>query len=142
MAPYSALVSVSNINSMPAVCSGMSFSKIFFSPFGKVSFKKEPVNPIFSIPPCAKTSLVGATEAAHEAFAVFVPKLDLVTEASTHLMFREAAENHKRWYPEHKEKYQKDIPPRLEIGLAVSDDEYQRAVKYREEIINEWVFRE
>ena len=58
IAPYSGLTNVFRMNSIPAVCSGMSFSNIFFSPLGKVSFRKEPTKPIFSIPPCARTSLV------------------------------------------------------------------------------------
>ena len=67
-----------------------------------------------------------------------IPGLDLVTEASTHLMFSEAAWNHRKWYPARKESYQKDIPPRLEIGLAVKATEYIQSVKYREEIIEAW----
>ena len=40
-----------NLTIVPTVCSGISFSRIFFSPLGKVSFRKEPFKPIFSIPP-------------------------------------------------------------------------------------------
>ncbi len=69
---------------------------------------------------------------------IFIPGLELIPEVSTHLMFSEAAWNHKKWYPSHKESYQKDIPPRLEIGLAVKATEYIQAVKYREKIIEQW----
>ena len=57
MAPYSGQVNVFRINSTPTVCSGIAFSRIFFSPLGNVNFRKESGRPIFSIPPCAITSL-------------------------------------------------------------------------------------
>lgn len=69
---------------------------------------------------------------------VFIPGLELITEASTHLMFSEAAWNHRKWYPSCKESYQKDIPPRLEIGLSVKAAEYIQAVNYREKIMEQW----
>ena len=56
MAPYSEFVKVFRINSTPTVCSGIFFSRIFFSPLGKVNFRKESFKPIFSIPPWAITS--------------------------------------------------------------------------------------
>lgn len=47
MAPYSEFVKVFRINSTPTVCSGIFFSRIFFSPLGKVNFRKESFKPIF-----------------------------------------------------------------------------------------------
>lgn len=69
---------------------------------------------------------------------VVIDGLELIPEASTHLMFSEAAWNHRTWYPACKESYQKDIPPRLEIGLAVKATDYIEAVKCRERIIAQW----
>lgn len=80
-----------------------------------------------------KLKLLGAT-----IKEVVVPNTELITETSTNLMFKEAAESHKTWYPERKDDYQKDIPPRLEIGLKVTNEDYLKAVKYRNEIIKEW----
>ena len=46
------------MNSIPAVCSGMSLSRMTFSPVGSVTLRNEPLSPIFSMPPCANTDLV------------------------------------------------------------------------------------
>ncbi len=73
-----------------------------------------------------------------EVREVTVPFIDFITEGSTNIMFKEAADSHRRWYPSKKELYQKDIPPRIEIGLAVTEEEYITSRKYREQIIAGW----
>ena len=55
--PYSLPVSTFSMFWIAEWCSGILVFKITFSPLGKVSFKKESSNPIFSAPPCANTDL-------------------------------------------------------------------------------------
>ena len=69
---------------------------------------------------------------------VHIPGLDLIPNISTNLMFSEGAWAHRNWFPAMKADYQKDIPPRLELGLSVTATEYIEAVKAREEIIAQW----
>lgn len=69
---------------------------------------------------------------------ITVPGLDLIPETSTNLMFPEAAWAHRKWYPVCRDLYQKDIPPRIELGLSITATQYIEAQKCREQIIADW----
>lgn len=69
---------------------------------------------------------------------ITVPGLDLIPETSTNLMFPEAAWAHRKWYPVCRDLYQKDIPPRIELGLSITATQYIEAQKCREQIIAAW----
>ena len=73
-----------------------------------------------------------------EVKEIHIPGLDLIPNISTNLMFSEGAWAHRNWFPELKDDYQKDIPPRLELGLSVTATDYIEAVKGREKIIAQW----
>jgi aspartyl-tRNA(Asn)/glutamyl-tRNA(Gln) amidotransferase subunit A len=67
-----------------------------------------------------------------------VPALDLVTDASTCILFSEAAYTHKPWYPSRKDKYQAGVAARLDMGLGFSAVQYIQGLKDRERIMAEW----
>jgi aspartyl-tRNA(Asn)/glutamyl-tRNA(Gln) amidotransferase subunit A len=69
---------------------------------------------------------------------VEIPALELVTEASTRIMFSEAAYIHRDWYPARKSVYQAGVAARLDMGLAFTGVQYIQALKDREVIMAEW----
>ena len=73
-----------------------------------------------------------------EIRAVEIPGLELVTEASTCLMFSEAAWLHRAWYPRRKDLYQPGVARRLEQGGAYPATAYIQALKDREKLMAAW----
>lgn len=73
-----------------------------------------------------------------EVREVEIPGLELVTDASTCLMFSEAAWLHRDWYPSRKERYQDGVAARLDQGGAYKATEYIQAVKDREKLMESW----
>lgn len=67
-----------------------------------------------------------------------IPALELVTDASTCIMFSEAAFLHKERYPSQKEKYQAGVAERLEQGNAYTAVQYIQACRDREKIMSAW----
>lgn len=67
-----------------------------------------------------------------------IPSLELVTDASTCIMFSEAAFLHKDMYPSQKEKYQPGVAERLEQGNGYTAVQYIQAIKNREKIMESW----
>ena len=69
---------------------------------------------------------------------VFVPGLDDITEASTHVMFSEAAWLLRDLYPAKRDDFHKDIPPRIDIGHSVHATQYIKALEYRKKLMLDW----
>lgn len=69
---------------------------------------------------------------------IAIPSLDLVTNASTTIMFSDAAYLHRDRFARHADKYQHGVRLRLEQGGKYSAVEYIQATKEREIIMEEW----
>ena len=69
---------------------------------------------------------------------VEIPTLEKVTDASTCILFSEAAYGHRDWYPAMKEKYQPGVAARLDTGNAFTAVQYIQAVKARAAIMAAW----
>jgi aspartyl-tRNA(Asn)/glutamyl-tRNA(Gln) amidotransferase subunit A len=67
-----------------------------------------------------------------------IPGLEMVPDASTVLMFAEAAHAHRERFPKHADKYQPGVRQRLEQGNKYAAVEYINALKQREQIIAAW----
>lgn len=67
-----------------------------------------------------------------------IPALDLVTDASTCIMFSEAAWLHRDWYSRLKDRYQAGVAERLELGGSFKATEYIQALKDREKLMQAW----
>lgn len=69
---------------------------------------------------------------------ITIPALDLVTDASTCIMFSEAAYLHRDRYPAMKEKYQAGVAARLDQGGAFTAVQYIQSLRERDVIMEEW----
>lgn len=69
---------------------------------------------------------------------IYIPALELVTDASTCIMFSEAAFLHKENFPSRKEKYQAGVAERLEQGNNFTAVEYIQAMNDRQIIMDAW----
>ena len=69
---------------------------------------------------------------------ITIPALDLVTDASTCIMFSEAAYLHRDRYPAMKEKYQAGVAARLDQGGAFTAVQYIQSLRERDVIMGEW----
>ena len=67
-----------------------------------------------------------------------IPALDLVPDASTTILFSDAAFLHKECYSQHPDKFQRGVRLRLDQGGKYTAVQYLQALKERETVMTAW----
>jgi aspartyl-tRNA(Asn)/glutamyl-tRNA(Gln) amidotransferase subunit A len=89
--------------------------------------------------------IAGAVRAAAELMesagaavrSVELPGLADAGEMHRTIQFFEAAASHRPWFDDQRPRYAPDVLERLEMGAALSDDEYEAALRARERVREE-----